>query len=202
MISALYLRVSKSDESQTVENQRRILHQAAEAKGWAITAEYTDTASGKSRERRPGLAKALAGARTGQYNILMCWDLTRLGRSTLDLLQIANELKQSGTALYMHQQQIDTASPGGQMFFSILAAFAQYERDQIIARTSAGLARARAQGVRLGRPALDTRQQAKALKLLYTGHTCREVARLTGISKSAVDRLAQSARNSTCTNGD
>ncbi len=202
MISALYLRVSKADESQTVENQRRILHQAAEAKSWAITAEFSDTASGKSRDKRPGLAKALAGARAGQYNVLMCWDMTRLGRSTLDLLQIAQELQQSSTSLYMHQQQIETSSPGGQMFFTLLAAFAQFERDQIIARTSAGLARARAQGVRLGRPTLEPRQQAKALKLLYAGHTCRETAHLTGISKSAVDRLAQSARNSTCTNGD
>ena len=110
---------------------------------------FTDNASGSDRNR-PELSKCLAFLRKG--DVLLFWKLDRLARSTVHLGQIAETCRERGIDLRCLTQPIDTTTPTGKLMFSILACFAEFERDIIVERTLAGLAAARARGRVGGRP--------------------------------------------------
>ena len=126
--AALYARVST--DKQTVANQIERLTAVAKLRGWKVVAAYRDVASGaKSRRDRPAL-----DAKRHSFDVLAVWSLDRLGRSTIDLLKTSEALKQAGRDLYLDREQIDTGTDHGQAYFTILAALAELERKQIVAR--------------------------------------------------------------------
>src|SRR4051812_39150375 len=151
---ALYLRVSTTE--QTVENQRRELEQVAERRGWTIAAVYEDAgiSGAKGRDQRPGFDQMLKDASRRKFDVVMAWAIDRVGRSLHDLLDTITHLEAVGVDLYLDQQNIDTTTPAGKLLFQITGAFAEFERSMIRQRVNAGLARARAQGKRLGRPTI------------------------------------------------
>jgi DNA invertase Pin-like site-specific DNA recombinase len=143
-----YLRVSKSDGSQTTAPQRDALMAA----GVADQNIYQDYASGKLDDR-PGLDAALKALRTG--DTLVAWKLDRLGRSLRHLVNVVHDLSQRGIGLKVltgHGAEIDTTTPAGKLVFGIFASLAEFERELISERTQAGLASARARGRVGGRP--------------------------------------------------
>ncbi|MFB0827803.1 recombinase family protein [Chromobacterium violaceum] len=143
-----YMRVSKTDGSQATDLQR----DALSAAGVAPEQCYEDQASGK-REDRPGLAACLKALRAG--DTLVVWKLDRLGRDLRHLVNTVHELTARGIGLKVlsgHGAAIDTASAAGKLVFGIFAALAEFERELISERTTAGLAAARARGRRGGRP--------------------------------------------------
>lgn len=174
---ALYLRTSHAE--RTVENQRRELTAAFQARGWPIIAEYADEAisGSKGRDERPGLDSALRAAVAGSYDMLGVWSVDRLGRSVSDLVSTLGELVSTKRALYIHRQQLDTSTPSGRAMFGMLSVFAEFEREMIRERTLAGLARARAAGKRLG-PAIkygpDVRDQLIAARA--AGHSWSQLS--------------------------
>ena len=156
---ALYLRVSTT--GQTVENQRRELEAAAERHGWTV-AHSTDAgiSGAKGRDKRPGLDALLKGVARRDFDLVAAWSVDRLGRSLQDLVGTLGELQAKGVGLYLHQQGIDTTTPAGKALFQMLGVFAEFERAMIHERVMAGLARARAQGRRLGRPKVAAEVEA------------------------------------------
>jgi DNA invertase Pin-like site-specific DNA recombinase len=151
--AALYARVSTADERQDPESQLLALRQFAAAKGWEVVHEYVDRASAQDLRRRTNWRVLLGQARQGNYDLIVVWSLSRAFRSTLDALKTLEILNHEGIGFVSQREPIDTSSPTGRLLFTLLAAFAEIEREQIRERTLAGIARARAQGKHLGRPA-------------------------------------------------
>lgn len=147
--AAIYARVSTG--GQTCENQLLCLREVAERAGWTVVQEYVETASGATTSR-PELDRARADAARRRYDVLMSWDASRLGRSLRDLLNLVHDLEALRIDLHLHQEALDTTTPSGRLLFQVRGMVAEMERSMIVERTKAGLARARAQGKRLGRP--------------------------------------------------
>ena len=186
---ALYLRVSTAE--QTVENQRRELHALAERHGWQIVGEFADegVSGAKGRDRRPQFDRLCQGIARKEFDQVAAWSVDRLGRSLQDLVTFLGELHAKGVDLYLHQQGLDTATPAGKAMFGMLGVFAEFERAMIVERVNAGLARARAQGKRLGRPAVSAAKEAAVRRLLAIGTGIVKTARLAGVGVSTVQRI-------------
>lgn len=146
--AALYIRVSTQE--QNPENQLRVLREVAARRGWAAT-EYVEVISGAARSR-PQFDAMMADVRRRKVDVVAAVDLSRLARSVTVLMGLLDELRQTGCDLYSDREAIDTGTAAGRMMFAVVAAVAAFERDLLIERTMAGLATARAKGVRLGRP--------------------------------------------------
>jgi DNA invertase Pin-like site-specific DNA recombinase len=123
----------------------------------------------------------------------MAWSVDRLGRSLQDLVAFLGDLHASGVHLYLHQQGIDTTTPSGKAMFQMLGVFAEFERAMIKERVQAGLARARAQGKRLGRPPTpSTKERAITADLAAGAMGIRKIAAKHGVGVSVVQRLKTS----------
>ena len=188
--AAIYVRVST--DKQTVENQLRELRQIAERRGWQVVEEYQDAgiSGSKGRDQRPGLDRMLKDAQRRHFDIVMAWAIDRIGRSLIDLLGTIQALEACGVDLYLDQQAIDTTTPAGRLMFQVTGAFAEFERTMIRQRVKAGLKRAVAQGVKLGRPKLDSATERKVRKQLAKGVGILKVAKLLGIGTGTVQRIA------------
>ena len=148
-----YIRVSKSDGTQTLAPQRDAMIAAGVEPGRI----YEDLASGR-RDDRPGLAACLKALQPG--NTLVLWKLDRLGRDLRHLVNTVEDLRTRGVGLKVLAgagAQIDTTTANGRLAFGIFGAFAEFERELIAERTHAGLAAARARGRLGGRPRKMTR---------------------------------------------
>jgi DNA invertase Pin-like site-specific DNA recombinase len=187
--AALYLRVSTGE--QTTENQRLALEAVAAQRGWTVAAVYDDAgfSGAKSRDQRPGLGKLLKDAARGRLDVVMVWALDRLGRSLADLIGTLQTLEGAGVDLFLHQQAIDTTTPAGRCFFHVLGAFAEFERSMIVSRITAGLDRARAKGVKLGRPTVGADVEDAIRARLEAGEGMLKVARALGVGTSTVQRV-------------
>lgn len=187
--AALYIRVSTS--GQTTENQRLELEAVAAQRGWKIVATYEDAgiSGAKGRDQRPGFDRMLKDATAGKFDILAAWSVDRLGRSLQDLIGFLSELRSTGRDLYLHQQAIDTSTPSGRAMFQMLGVFAEFERGMIRERVNAGLARAKAKGVKLGRPTLAPKIEQRIRELRSAGTGVLKIGRLLGIGTSAVQRV-------------
>jgi DNA invertase Pin-like site-specific DNA recombinase len=146
---ALYARVST--HNQTAENQLLELRQYVAARGW-IAIEYVDHGISGSKDRRPKLDQLVADVRRHRVNGVVCWRLDRLGRNLRHLVLLMDEWQSRGIAFVTLGEGIDTSTPAGRLVAGVLASIAEFERARIQERIHAGLARARAQGKRLGRP--------------------------------------------------
>jgi DNA invertase Pin-like site-specific DNA recombinase len=187
---ALYLRVSTGD-GQTIENQRQALEEMAARAGWQVVEVYADEGiSGtKGRERRPAFDRMLKAALRRKFDMIAAWSVDRLGRSLQDLVAFLSELKAAGVDLFLHQQALDTSSPSGRALFQMLGVFAEFEAAMIRERTLAGLARARAQGKRLGRPPVKQGVAVAVRRSLAAGVSIRRAAALHHVGISTVQRI-------------
>jgi DNA invertase Pin-like site-specific DNA recombinase len=192
--AALYVRVST--DAQTVENQMRELRQVAVRRGWDVVEVYSDAgiSGAKGRNGRPGLDSVLKDATRRKFDIVMAWAIDRLGRSLVDLLGTIGHLEACGVDLYLDQQSIDTTTPMGKLVFQVTGAFAEFERTMIRQRVKAGLKRAVAQGVKLGRPKIDSATERKVRKQLAKGVGILKVAKSLGIGTGTVQRIANELR--------
>jgi DNA invertase Pin-like site-specific DNA recombinase len=190
--AAIYARVSTFD--QEPENQLRELRRYVQARGWTAI-EFVDKGVSGSKDCRPALDQLLKDARRRKLDVLVCWRLDRLGRDLKHLITVIEELQCLGIAFVSLGEGIDCTTPAGTLQLHILAALAEFERARIQERVRAGLARVKAQGIRLGRPRrrLDSERLAQA-----AGLPVREAARRLGVPRSTLQRLlAQKPRKST-----
>ena len=192
--AGLYLRVSQ--DSQTTDNQRRILMEVAELSGWTVVEVFEDAgfSGAKSRDKRPAFDALLKAVHRREISMVAAFAVERLGRSLPDLVSFLNDIQASGCDLYLHQQAVDTSTPSGRMLFQMLAVFSEFERAIITSRINAGLARARAKGVSFGRPNLSLEVRRKVQKALGDGLSIRAVAKATGVSTASVQRIKRATR--------
>ena len=146
---AIYCRVSTSE--QTNNNQLIELKKFCQNNNYEVIAEYSDTISG-TKSSRPELDKMLKAMRDKNFEAVVVWKFDRLGRSTSHLLQVLEEMKKKKIRLIATSQNVDTETPMGKFFYTILSGFAEMEREMIVERVNLGLQRARAEGKKLGRP--------------------------------------------------
>ena len=163
---AIYARVST--DKQSTENQLLELRTLCTKLGYTIVQEYTDNgiSGAKSRDERPALDLLLKDATRRKFDMVMCWSIDRLGRSLQHLVEILNELQALKIDLYFQQQGMDTSTPSGRMIFSVFGAIGEFERNLIRERVKAGQQRAKANGVKLGRPTKMNTGLRTAVKLL------------------------------------
>lgn len=187
---AIYARVSTGDQS--CESQTHALRLAADRHGWQIVETFTDEgfSGAAGREKRPAYDALLKGIARKDFDKVLVWNIDRLARSMTELLKVLGELKAKGVGLYIDQLAIDTATPAGELLFNIAGAMAQFERQLIQSRVKAGIARARAKGVKLGRKRIDdAKVTAKVRKLRADGMGIVRIGKAVGIGTSTVQRL-------------
>ena len=173
-----YGRISTAD--QNASSQEDALHRAG------VNKVFIDTFTG-SQSSRPELNRLKEHLRNG--DTLVITRLDRLGRSTKDLLNLVSELDDLGVNLQVLEQNINTSTPDGKLFFTMVAAFAEFEREIMRSRTLDGLAAARARG-RLGgrKPALSAPKREVASSLYLQGKKVQEISDILGVSRPTVYR--------------
>ena len=186
---AIYIRVST--DKQTTDNQRRELEAVAERSGWQVVRVFEDAgiSGARGRDRRPGLDALLKAVNAREFDLVAAWSVDRLGRSLTDLLGILQGLHDKGVDLFLHQQGLDTSTTAGKAMFQMLGVFAEFERGIIRERVNAGLARARANGVKLGRRRVKPSVEARILELRANGDGILKIGRKLGIGTSVVQRV-------------
>ena len=169
---------------QNTINQKLELEQA----GFNLDFWFSDTGiSGKTcASQRPEFARLLEKIRDGETIVVS--KLDRLGRDSIDVLQTVRMLSDRQIKVIVHQLgQTDLTSPAGKLLLTMLSAVAAMERDLLVERTQAGLARAKAEGKRLGRPCKTSQVQRQEIRdLLAQGKSVSEVARTYGVSRANV----------------
>jgi DNA invertase Pin-like site-specific DNA recombinase len=145
-------------------------------------------------ESRPALSNLIRDAKRRRFDVVVCWRLDRLGRSLKHLIALLDELQALGVGFVSLAEGIDITTPAGKLQMHLLAAVAEFERGRIVERVKAGLARAKAQGKRLGRPERLVSETALAP---VRGLPIREAAARLGVSRSTAQRWLsrQSPRN-------
>jgi DNA invertase Pin-like site-specific DNA recombinase len=189
---AIYLRVSTS--KQETSNQRRELETVAARSGWQIVKVYkvyedAGISGAKGRDKRPGLDAMMKAVNAKEFDMVAAWSVDRLGRSLTDLLSILQGLHDKGVDLFLHQQGLDTSTTAGRAMFQMLGVFAEFERGIIRERVYAGLARARANGTKLGRRRVKPEVEKRILNLRKGGMGILKIGREVGVGTSVVQRV-------------
>lgn len=187
---AVYLRVST--DNQTHDSQEKELQEYCLRRGWSNVEWYRDTASGAKQDRQ-GLNELMIKVRRGKVDIILAFKLDRLARSLGHLAQLIAELQNHQVALVCPSQGIDTSNnkynPAAQLQLNILAAVAQFEKELITERVNAGIAAAKARGVKLGRPTSSGKRKQEVLELHQQGLKAKDIAARLGMAYSTVTEM-------------
>jgi putative DNA-invertase from lambdoid prophage Rac len=184
--AALYARVSSHDQ-QTLPMQNRALREYAVRRGWTITMPVKEVGSGASQ--RQMREKLMEAARRREIDVVVVWRLDRWGRSVADLLATLQELEHLGVGFVSLTEALDLTSPAGRAMAGLLAVFAEFEREVLRERVRAGLAHARQNGKRLGRPVTAALHADQVRKLRRAGISKSEIARRLNIGRTSVRRI-------------
>ena len=151
MKAVIYSRVSTND--QTVDNQLKILREVAEKKGLEVVQEISDEgiSGAKGRDEREGFNELIKGSIQKEWDIILVWDVSRLGRSLQHLVSFLDDIHSAKCDLYIHQSGLDTSTASGKMMFQMIGVFSEFERSMIRERVIAGQQRAKAEGKHIGR---------------------------------------------------
>ena len=189
---AIYSRVSTN--VQTTENQLLPLNEYVERMNYELVNIYQDEgiSGSKGRDQRPALNEMMKDAVKGKFKKVLVFDVSRLGRSLKDLINIMTDLKNQNIDFYFYNQGIDTTSSTGQMMFNLLGVLAQWELGQISERSKAGIARARAEGKTIGRPTTINESVEKSVLMLRDKeYGIRKIATELKIGVGSVMRILQ-----------
>jgi DNA invertase Pin-like site-specific DNA recombinase len=178
---------------QTTANQERELREIAARMGCEVVKVYKDhgISGAKGRNGRPAFDALCRDATKRQFDVIMAWSVDRLGRSLQDLVAFLSEIHALRIDLYLHQQGLDTTTPAGKAMFQMMGVFAEFERAMIQERVRAGLARAKDEGKRLGRPPIAPDLQKRILEARAGGLSVRKTAAKFEIDPSTVQRLSR-----------
>ena len=196
MRAALYARISTNDGRQFAENQIEEIRQYASRQNWPIVKEYVDRQSGaKGTRLRDQLAQLMEDAHRRRFDIVLVWALDRFTREgVLHAFQYIERLNNSGVQFRsVTEEQFQTSGPAGELFMAVAAWMAKQERSLLQSRIKAGLARARASGVLLGRRPVIV-DQVRVLDLRAQGKSIRSIAKEFGCSRSTVHRIIQRSK--------
>jgi DNA invertase Pin-like site-specific DNA recombinase len=184
--AGLYARVSTIDQ-QSLAMQSRAMREYASRRGWVTVLQVREVGTGAAkREAREQLLEA---ARRREIDVVLVWRLDRWGRSVTDLLATLQELENLGVGFVSLTEALDLSTPAGRAMAGLLAIFAEFEREILRDRTRAGLAQARLNGKRLGRPVTAGLHTAEIRKLHSAGVNKSEIARRVRIGRTSVRRI-------------
>lgn len=179
-----YARVSTQDQE--------LARQIDALKQYGVDQLFTEKMTG-TKAHRPELDKLKDKAREGDTIVIE--SLSRLGRSTKDLLALIEEWNNQGVKLISLKESIDTTTPTGKLLVTVLSAISQFERDITVQRTNEGLQAARARGRNGGRPKANVASVQKAVKLYQTKtHSIKEITAICGISQATLYRALNEAK--------
>ena len=181
----IYTRIST--DKQTPESQLSELREYCDRRGWKNVEEIMDVVS-CTKSSREGLDRLLGAVRRSKVDVVVCFKLDRLGRSLAHLAQIIGEFTAHNVALVVPSQGIDTSASNSaaRLQLNILCAVAEFEKEVIKERVNAGLAVAKAKGVRLGRPPEHDSQRLEVARLRSEGRSYRAISKQLGLSVSSV----------------
>jgi DNA invertase Pin-like site-specific DNA recombinase len=180
---AIYLRVSTQD--QQTHMQRKDILEFVRKRGWKVFQIYDEKRSGFT-DRRPEYQQMMSDARRRRFDILVTWRLDRLFRSVKGLLNTIDELSALNIDFVSLNDQMDMTTPSGRLMLTVLGAVAEMERAILLERVKAGVAHAKAKGVRFGRPV--TRPDAKIHQLRRDGLSIRKIAKELNVATGTVER--------------
>jgi DNA invertase Pin-like site-specific DNA recombinase len=189
MRAALYARVSTL-AGQNPGMQVAELHEYCARRGWEISGDFVDTGISGARERRPELDRMLAACRRRQIDAVVVYRYDRFARSLRQLVNALCEFDSLGIQFISLHEGVDTSTPNGRLVFGIFASIAEFERELIRERVRSGIAAARAQGKRIGRP----RRQVDAdrvVELRSQGWSWAEIAQEMGVGLGTVHRVGK-----------
>jgi DNA invertase Pin-like site-specific DNA recombinase len=198
--AGIYARVSTSDKDQNPDTQLVPLREFAAGQGWTISGEFVDHASATDLRGRSQWQAVTDAASKRKIDLVLIWKLDRAFRSVLHASTTLEEFRRWGVSLRSYTEPwADTTSPQGELVFNLLATFAQFERSLIAERVRAGMARARRQGKRLGRPRAVNGEWEQVRPLIETGRMSQvEAAQRLSVSRATIYRMLQNGRlNST-----
>ena len=190
MKAALYLRVSTIDKGQNVQVQEAPLREWVSRLGYEPVLYAEEGVSGAATTR-PVLDQLINAVRRREVSAVAVWKLDRLGRSLEHLLQLLKEFEANEVRLLVHDMAVDTSTPQGRLFFSMVGAFAEFERALIAERVKEGVAFAKAHGTKSGR-AIGRPRAKKDLTAIYDAMISRDgepglasnIAREFGVSRT------------------
>ena len=193
MTVALYARVSTPE--QNTDAQMLELREYAKRRGFEIQREYVDTVTGSEKRKAkdaPAFAELMKDAGRLRFNAVLVWKFDRFARSLRVLVEALQTFSALGIEFVSVTQNIDTTTPGGKLFFHVVAAFAEFEREMIVERTRLGVARAKAKGVEFGRPR-DPQMESWVCTLKNQGESVRQIAKITKRSRAGVALILKRA---------
>jgi DNA invertase Pin-like site-specific DNA recombinase len=161
-----YVRVStqeQGEEGAGLEAQRKAIRAECDRRGWQLLRVEEDVVSGRTL-KRPGLQRALVDCRSGVSSGIIVAKLDRLSRSLIDFAGVLDDARKRGYNVVTLDLGVDLSTPAGEMLANVMATFAQYERRLIGQRTKEALAVKRAEGVRIGRPAMVPAKVVRRIK--------------------------------------
>lgn len=190
---AIYARVSTTKQDN--ENQLAQLREFAGKQGWELFDEYVDQESGSTADR-PEFQRMFIDASKRKFDVLLFWALDRLSREgVLETLQHLNRLESYGVCYRSYTEPyFDSCGAFKDVILAVMATLAKQERVKRAERTKAGLARVKASGKMLGRPAKLAEHRAEVIRLKALGQSSRAISRALGISDFSVRRLVRTAR--------
>jgi putative DNA-invertase from lambdoid prophage Rac len=197
MNAAIYARVSTTDQTNAI--QIRELKEYVERRGWELAGTYQDQMSG-AKASRPGLDQLIADARRRKFDVVVVWKLDRFGRSLVHCVSGIQELASLGIRFITITQGLDTdqSNPASKLLMHILAAVAQFERELIRERVSAGMRAAKAHGTKtgnaIGRPRRIFNRE-EVVRLRETGLSIERIASQMRIGVGTVVRVLQMVGN-------
>ena len=191
---AIYTRVSTLD--QTIDNQLIELRDHCSKMGWEVVKEYADEglSGALSRDKRPALNSLIKDAFRKRFDLVVCWDISRIGRSMKELVLFLSDMKDKGVGICSVRQGGDTSTTMGEMMFQFVGILSSWEREMIRERTLAGLERAKSEGKTLGRKkVINDEMTAKIVELRTAKKSIRDIASEVGVSRGTVSNVLKVA---------
>lgn len=187
---ALYTRSSTSYQQTGLQAQKRALEEFCKKNQIIDYLVFEDSGISGAKSSRPALNEMMGQIALGNISKVIVYSFSRFARSTRHLLEASAIFKKNGITFISVTEQVDTSSPIGTAFFTILAALAELERELIVERVKNGIANARSRGKQIGR--LRTRNDELIHSLRKAGHTYKGIARLAGVSEGTVAKSLKS----------
>ena len=183
-----------STDHQEIENQTNSIDKQIERLDWNCVGEYKEIMSGtKSRDTRPQLRKLLQDSKKRMFDYVIVFDLSRLGRSTVDVINTINELQEVGVNIFVVKNSIDTQTQQGKMFSYFISIFSEMERDMIVSRQSESIKRLREKDTKWSKGKLMNEEtKSNIFKLRDKGLSYRKICEELNVSKGSVQHALRS----------
>jgi len=192
---AIYARVSTNE--QTTQNQVLVLRELAESQDATVVFEFLDKGISGVKKDRDALIAMLTAAKSRKFETLYVYSIDRLSRSVKNLIETVDTLNSLGITIVFKRESIDTQSAMGQFFLTVLGSLAQFEREIMIERINAGIARAKAEGKKMGRPSKLNDGLINAVTMLYEkGVSIRNIAQTCSIGVGTVYKILAQKKQS------